>query len=92
MSPKIDQQELQAVLSRLFTADPDCHQNRGFQRRIGSAGSLRSSTSISPTRGRNRAIPFTCVAWRHHAGRATAARGLSCPQPARSSTRPRPTR
>ena len=35
MGPKIDKQELQAILSRAFTADSELYQNRGFQRRIG---------------------------------------------------------
>lgn len=35
MAQKIDQQELQAMLSRVFAADSELYQNRGFQRRIG---------------------------------------------------------
>ena len=35
MAQKIDQQEMQSILARVFAADSELYQNRGFQRRIG---------------------------------------------------------
>ena len=61
MAQNIDEQEMQSILARVFAADSELYQNRGFQRRIGygrKPALINIDLANAWTQPGN---PFTCI-------------------------------